>query len=181
MWQAQRLLSFSLALMSILIDYSSITMVDGQEMPSPITAPLQINVSSTSDFKCFNHLQYRALAIATNCFQAINQLPTSGLTYTFHRALRPDRSNLRELPRTEVSGSCKVTVDLAFVREEQSSWFAIKYAAQGLINHCQWRDRTGGVVDNGVHKGLRIALGNKQAISVLDMGNATDGGFVGDT
>lgn len=136
--------------------------------PQPITA-------SGSDFRCFAIRPQRStLANAEDCFQAIDRLPISGFTNLyFRRVLRPDPSDLWELPRSEVFRSFKVVVDLAYVRKKWSSWSEIGLAARCPTSACIHGTRTGGIVHEGASSGIRITVGNEQVIS-LSVSNSTD-------
>ena len=141
-----------------------------------IADPPYQNISIGLSYECFSGRTQRSqLARVTDCHAAIDHLPFTGLTpRDFHRTIKPNPANIWELPRSEVFGTCKVNVDLAFVRKERSGWIAIGMAARGLTTYCVYGDRSGGVVHVGADNGIRITVGNVQAIPTLSVGNVTD-------
>ena len=141
-----------------------------------IAIPPFQNISNSLDYECFAGRTHRSqLARLADCYEAIDQMPFAGLTpRDFHRAINPNPANIWELPRSEVFGTCKVNIDLAFVKTERSGWIAIGGAARGLASYCAFGGKTGGVVHVGADNGIRIIVGNVQTIPTLSVGNVTD-------
>lgn len=135
--------------------------------PSPNASRLFI------EGRCFDQRPNNdALAFAPDCVHAIRQLPFSSrhAPYTFTRALHPDPDNHWELPKSETYRSCRVTVDLAFVKREMGTWSSIQSAAESLTIMCTLgrfpNNVSGGVVTIGQGHGIRIVVGSRHVIPV---------------
>jgi len=146
-----------------------------------ITTTVDFNISAPPMFQCFSSvISDPRLASTVDCFEATRRLPLPGYRAVgvFHHAPRPDRSDPWALPKFETFGSCTVTVDLAFVKEEYSSWAVIKAGTRDLIAFCSSGthpyNRSGGISHVGMDDKIRITVGTASAIGALSNGNLSD-------
>lgn len=136
-------------------------------------------LSADYEFECFNAQKASSvLASVPDCYKAIEQFPSSSLYPDyFHSALRPDPSDIYQLPRAEVYGSCEVMVELAFVRRELATWAAIGNGARSLTTVCTSgkfpHNKSGGIVHVGRNDGIRGMIGKRNAMAVPKGSNGT--------
>ncbi len=145
----------------------------------PITSIVDLDILAPPRFQCFSSMiSDPRLASTVDCFEATRRLPLPGhrAVGVFHHALRPDRSDPWELPKYEIFGSCIVTVDLAFVKEEYSSWAVIRAGTRDLIASCSSGthpyNRSGGISHVGMDDKIRITVGT--AGGALSEGNLSN-------
>lgn len=143
-----------------------------------ITTTVDFNISAPPMFQCFSsEISDPGLASTVDCFEATRRLPLPGhrAVGVFHYALRPDRSDPWELPKSETFGSCTVTIDLAFVKEEYSSWAAIRAGSRDLIAFCSTglhpHNRSGGISHVGMDDNIRITVGTVSGTGALNSSN----------
>lgn len=131
-------------------------------IPQNLTSLENINVNVTNlsnDYQCYEpHLFKDRRAKTMDCIRAAAFLPNLHDVTTFHRGNNPEDSYA--LPYTEVSGTCRVKIDLKYGRADQSTWLVIKMALRfDIIDTCQLAmggERTGGQTTAG--SGGRIVI-----------------------
>lgn len=145
------------------------------------TSISDLNISAPPRFQCFSsEMSDPRLASTVDCFQATKRLPLPGdrAVGVFHHTPQPDSSDPWELPRSETFGSCTVTIDLAFVKAEYSSWAIIRAGTRDLIAFCSSGthpyNRSGGVSHVGMDDKIRITVGTATGAGVLNNGNLSD-------
>jgi len=152
-----------LLITTIFIDYN---------LASPTPPILSTNQNSTSlnsvdvnvtnlrnDHQCYEpHLLKDRRAKTMDCIRAAAFLPNLHEVSIFHRG--SNRGDPYALPYSEVSGTCRVKIDLKYGRADQSTWLVIKMALRfDVIDTCQLAmggDRTGGQTTAG--SGGRIII-----------------------
>jgi len=146
-----------------------------------ITATVNLKISAPPMFQCFSStISDPRLASTVDCFEATRRLPLPGhrAVGVFHHAPRPDRSDPWELPKSETFGSCTVTVDLAFVKAEYSSWAVIRAGSRDLIAFCSTgshpHNRSGGVSHVGMDDKIRITVGTASGTGASSNGSLSD-------
>lgn len=153
---------------SLYISFLGTTLIVSSSLASP-TLPL-VNISSdiqtntleldelNNPYRCYEaHLLTDRRAKTIDCLRAAAFLPNLHDVGAFHRGSNP--ADPFALPYTEVSGTCRVKIDLMFGRPDQSTWLVINMALRKIIDACQFAiggDRTGGETTAG--SGGRITI-----------------------
>lgn len=138
--------------------------IDGN-LASPTSPVLNIAQNLTSvtnlsnDYQCYEpHILKDRRAKTIDCIRAAAFLPNLHDVTTFHRG--DNAGDPYALPYTEVSGTCRVKIDLKCGRADQSTWLVIKMALRfDVIDTCQLTmggERTGGQTTAG--SGGRIII-----------------------
>lgn len=145
------------------------------------TTTVDLSVSAPPMFQCFSSvISDPRLASTVDCFEATRRLPLPRYRAVgvFRHTPRPDRSDPWALPKSETFGSCTVTVDLAFVKEEYSSWAVIRAGIRDLIAFCSSGthpyNRSGGISHVGMDDKIRVTVGTVSGAGALTHGNLTE-------
>jgi hypothetical protein len=121
---------------------------------------VNVNITSLStDFQCYEpHIFTDRRAKTLDCIRAAASFPNFYDVNTFHKGSNP--SDPYAVPISQVSGTCRVGIDLKYGRADQSTWLSIKMALRfDIIDNCQLDmsgGRTGGQTTAG--SGGRIII-----------------------
>ena len=140
----------------------------------PDLSLVTVNSSSSLDTLEFNPLNnnyqcYEAGLIkdrrakTIDCLKAAAFLPNLHDKGDFYRG--SDHEDPFALPYVEVSGTCRVTIDLRFGRPDESSWIVINIAVKKILDACQLKpggERTGGETTAGAGGRIIVRAENSQ-------------------